>query len=82
MLVVGAGVAAAVPRGVPMEKPPVLAAGALVAAPNENPPPVLADPRVPDPKLKPDILSSTHLTITSNSDFQLLVKRLIDEPAS
>lgn len=57
MLVAGAGVAAAVPRAVPIEKPPVLAAGALVAAPNENPPPVLAVPRVPDPKLKPDILS-------------------------
>lgn len=49
-------VAAAVPKAVPKEKPPVLAAGALVAAPNENPPPALVDPRVPDPKLKPDIL--------------------------
>lgn len=52
-----AGVGAAVPRAVPIEKPPVLAAGALVTAPNVNPPPVLAEPRVPDPKLKPDILS-------------------------
>lgn len=53
----GAAAAAAVPRGVPIEKPPVAAAGALVAAPNENPPPVLVEPRAPDPKLKPDILS-------------------------
>lgn len=29
VLVVGAGVAAAVPRAVPIEKPPVLAAGVL-----------------------------------------------------
>lgn len=57
MVAAAAGVAAAVPRAVPIEKPPVLAAGALAAPPNENPPPVLAAPRVPDPKLKPDILS-------------------------
>lgn len=57
MVAVAAGVAADVPRAVPIEKPPVLAAGVLVAVPNENPPPVLVEPRVPDPKLKPDILS-------------------------
>lgn len=55
MLVLVLGVALAVPKGVPKEKPPVLAAGALVAAPNANPPPVLVDPRVPEPKLKLDI---------------------------
>lgn len=50
-------VAAGVARADPKEKPPVLAPGALVTAPNANPPPVLVEPRVPDPKLNPDILS-------------------------
>lgn len=55
MLVLVLGVALAVPKTVPKEKPPVLAAGALVAPPNVNPPPVLVDPRAPEPKLKLDI---------------------------
>lgn len=49
------GAAVVAGAGVPKEKPPVLAAGALVAVPKENPPPALVAPRVPVPKLKPDI---------------------------
>ncbi len=41
----------------------------LVAAPNENPPPVPVDPRVLEPKLKPDILdlNSRNLTIRTKA---------------
>lgn len=35
----------------------------LVAVPNENPAPVLVEPRVPDPKLKPDIFYTLTLRV-------------------
>lgn len=67
VVLVAAGAEDGVPKP-PSVKPPVPAAGVLVAAPNGKPPPVALDPRVLVPKLKLDILDliSQNLTIKSS----------------